>query len=312
VGRVFTSARCQLHDPPGFPERPARLEAVLRGAAAAGWERVEVDPQPATRAATEALHSAAYIGRFERALERGDGLLDSADNPLCAGTLEAAWAAVDCALAAADWIAGGDDRQALAAVRPPGHHAERSMAMGFCYLGNIAIAANHLVGHHHLPRVAIFDFDVHHGNGTQHLLSERGEIFFASVHQWPFYPGTGAASERGRGAGLGTTLNVPLPAGTTDAEFQAALVDQAFPAMAEFEPQILLVSAGFDGWIDDPIGGWKLTVESYSWLGAELAAFAQRHCRGRLLSVLEGGYSLTGLEELTAAYLEAGSPAGRI
>ena len=305
MGRVFTSEHCQRHAPPGFPERPERLEAVLRGVATSGWKTVDVASHPQSRAAVLRLHSPEYLARFERAMARGDGLLDSADNPLSAGTLDAAWAAVDCALSAVDWIAGGESRQAFSAVRPPGHHAESDMAMGFCFFGNIALAADHLLLHHNVSRVAVVDFDVHHGNGTQHLLEDRGDIFFASVHQAPFYPGTGASSERGRGAGEGATLNVPLPAGTDDAGFRSAVEQIILPALADFDPDILLVSAGFDGWIDDPIGGWHLTEASFSWLGRELSGLARDHCEGRSMTILEGGYSLEGLETLTAAYLGA-------
>lgn len=303
--QAFTSQRCLRHAPPGFPERPARLEAVLRGVARAGWPLREVEAHDAARDAILRLHSEDYLRRFEDAVERGDGLLDSADNPLSAGTLEAALAAVECSLAAADWVAEESGRRAYVAVRPPGHHAERGMAMGFCFFANAALAADHLVRHHGLERVAVFDFDVHHGNGTQHLLEERGDIFFASVHQYPFYPGSGAASERGLGAGEGTTLNVPLPAGCDDAALRQAVDEKVLPALAEHAPDALLVSAGFDGWIDDPIGGWRLTEASYAWLGRALSEFAARYCDGRLITLLEGGYSLEGLEGLTAAYLEA-------
>jgi len=177
--------------------------------------------------------------------------------------------------------------------------------MGFCFFGNIALAADYLVREQDCARVAIFDFDVHHGNGTQHLLEERGDVFFASVHQAPFYPGTGEASERGFGGGDGATLNVPLPAGTDDSRFREAVETRILPALADFAPEVLLVSAGFDGWIHDPIGGWRLTVESFTWLGGALSALARQHCDGRMMTLLEGGYSLEGLESQTAAYLSA-------
>jgi len=305
VSRVFTSARCQLHAPPYFPERPARLTAALEGAAGAGWEIEECESHPGARAAVLALHSPAYVERFERAAARGDGLLDSADNPLDGGTWDASWAAVSCALAAADWLMAAADRKAFAAVRPPGHHAERDMAMGFCFFANAALAADHLVRVHGCERVAVVDFDVHHGNGSQHLFEERADVLYASVHQAPFYPGTGAADERGRGAGKGTTVNVPLPAGTGDERLREAFEAEVLPALERFAPRALVVSAGFDGWSLDPVGGWDLSDAAYGWLGSRLAAVAAAHCDGRVLSLLEGGYSLEGLRGLTATYLRA-------
>ncbi len=212
--RVLTHPACLEHrPPPGYPERPERLAGILRAARAAGLEVEEVADHPAARGAVEAVHDAAYVERFRRAVERGDGLLDSADNPLSAGTWPAAWGAVSAALTAADRVMRGDG-PTLAAVRPPGHHAERATAMGFCYFNNAAVAAQHLLDAHGCERVAIYDFDVHHGNGTQHLFEERGDVLFVSVHQFPFYPGTGAAGERGWGEGEGATVNVPLPAGS--------------------------------------------------------------------------------------------------
>jgi acetoin utilization deacetylase AcuC-like enzyme len=305
MGLAFTSPRCQLHAPPRFPERPARLDAVLEGVGSAGWEVRECTDHPDAREAVLALHSQSYVDRFERAAARGDGLLDSADNPMDGGTWEASWTAVSCALAAADWVMEATGRRALAAVRPPGHHAERDMAMGFCFFGNAAIAADHLVRRRGCERVAIFDFDVHHGNGTQHLLEERSDVLFASVHQYPFYPGTGAAAERGRGAGDGCTVNVPLPAGTGDERLREAVEGEILPALRRFEPQVLLVSAGYDGWVEDPLGGWNLTDAAYGWLGRRLATLADEHCDGRLLSLLEGGYSLEGMRRLTESYLRA-------
>jgi acetoin utilization deacetylase AcuC-like enzyme len=303
MGRVFTSEQCLSHDPPGFPERPARLTAALEGAAAAGWGRWEVHGQRMSARSIAAVHAPEYLERFVRAVERGDGLLDSADNPLSSGTLEAARAAAECAVSAAEWMASERDGQAFVAVRPPGHHAERDMAMGFCFFANLALAADHLVREHGISRVAVFDFDIHHGNGTQHLFEERGDVFFASIHQYPFYPGTGAAGERGRGAGQGATLNVPLSAGADDDAVRRAVDESVLPALRDFAPQVLLVSAGFDGGRRDPIGGWRLEDETFGWLGERLAELAATQCDGRLLTVLEGGYSLEGLRLGTEAYL---------
>jgi acetoin utilization deacetylase AcuC-like enzyme len=303
MGTLFTSEACLRHDPRGYPERPARLEAVWEGAEAAGWTRRDVGEGRASVRAIEAVHSAEYVERFARAVERGDGLLDSADNPLTPGTLEAALAAAECAVAAAGWVAEEDHRQAFAAVRPPGHHAERGVAMGFCYFANIALAADELIRVHGLSRVAIFDFDVHHGNGTQHLFEARSDVFFASIHQYPFYPGTGAAGERGRGGGEGATLNGPLPAGTDDAAARAAVEEQILPALRRAAPQVLLVSAGFDGGRRDPIGGWRLDDDTFGWLGEQLGALAVELCAGRVVTFLEGGYSLDGLRLGTEAYL---------
>ena len=298
---VFTDPRCLLHEVPlGFPERPERLRAVRDGLAAAGHRLIERGPHPDAASAIARVHGGPYVERFRAAVARGDGLLDSADNPLVRTTWDAAWGAVDATLHAADAALAG---AAFAAVRPPGHHAEREVAMGFCYFNNVAVAAEHLRARHGLGRVAIYDFDVHHGNGTQHLFEERADVFYASTHQYPFYPGTGAAGERGRGVGMGATLNVPLRAGSGDAELAAALDEQVLPALAAFAPDALLVSAGFDAWQQDPLGGFRVTLGAFGDWGERLGAFARRRCGGRLLAVLEGGYDVGSLGALTAAFV---------
>jgi acetoin utilization deacetylase AcuC-like enzyme len=310
--RIFTDPTCLDHQaPPGYPERPERLSAVLahlreRGwtmAGGAGGEEAAVAPE-AARAAVTALHDEGYVDRFERAVARGDSLLDSADNPLSAGTWKAAWGAAGATLAAADWVAGGAGRTAFAAVRPPGHHAERATAMGFCFFNNAALAAEHLRRRHGASRVAVFDFDVHHGNGTQHLFAERADVFYASTHQYPFYPGTGAAAERGIGAGEGFTLNVPLPAGTGDERYGEVIREQVLPALRRFAPEVLILSAGFDAWQNDPLGGMKVTEEGFRAWGEWCAGLAAEVCGGRVLAVLEGGYDLRSLPRLVEAHLE--------
>ena len=306
--RSFTSAACLEHRVPfGFPERPERLEGVLEGLREAGVDTVDVAPAadgPGWDAVSR-LHDGEYVERFRRAVERGDGLLDSADNPLSPATWDAAWGAVSAALAACDWVMEASGRRAFVAARPPGHHAERSMAMGFCYLGTAAVAGEHLIRAHGLERVAIFDFDVHHGNGTQHLLEERGDVFYASTHQWPFYPGTGAASEVGRGAGEGATLNVPLAAGCGDEEYEKAILESVLPALERFAPDALILSAGFDAWMRDPLGGMRVSREGFAAWGRRLGAFADERCGGRAMAVLEGGYDLASLPDLVVAHLEA-------
>jgi acetoin utilization deacetylase AcuC-like enzyme len=304
--RVFSDPLCLDHrTPPGFPEKPERLAGVLDHLRANGWEVEEAELAPEmAREAVTALHEESYVDRFERAAARGDSLLDSADNPLSAGTWKAAWAAVSAALAAADWVAGGEDRVALAAVRPPGHHAERATAMGFCFFNNVAVAAEHLRRRHGAARVAIFDFDVHHGNGTQHLFEARADVFYASTHQYPFYPGTGAASETGVGEGEGATLNLPLPAGTGDEVYAEAIRGSVLPSLRRFAPDFLLLSAGFDAWRNDPLGGMRVTEEGFRRWGEWLRELAAEVCGGRILAVLEGGYDLRALPLLVEANLE--------
>jgi acetoin utilization deacetylase AcuC-like enzyme len=298
---VFTDPRCLLHAVPlGFPEQPARLAAILEGLRQGGRPLTEAGAHSAAPALVEHVHSTDYVRRFRAAVERGDGLLDSADNPLVASTWEAAWGAAEATLHAADQALSG--RPSFAAVRPPGHHAEKQLAMGFCYFNNAALAAERLRAQG-MARVAIFDFDVHHGNGTQHLFEERADVFYASTHQWPFYPGTGAASERGRGEGLGATLNVPLRAGCEDAEYEAAITGTVLPALAAFAPEALVISAGFDAWQADPLGGMRVTERGFRDWGRWLGAFARERCGGRLLAVLEGGYDVPALPRLVEAFL---------
>ena len=305
--RVFTDPACLGHQaPPGYPERPERLSGVLAHLRERGWPLAEEEgpSREAVRAAVTALHDEAYVARFERAAARGDSLLDSADNPLSEDTWEAAWGAAGATLAAADWVAAGNGRTAFAAVRPPGHHAERSIAMGFCFFNNAAVAAEHLRRRHGASRVAVFDFDVHHGNGTQHLFEERADVLYASTHQYPFYPGTGAADERGIGPGEGFTLNVPLSAGTGDERYGEVIREQVLPALRRFAPDVLILSAGFDAWQNDPLGGMRVTEEGFRAWGDWLRDLAAEVCEGRVLALLEGGYDLASLPRLVAANLE--------
>ncbi len=292
--------------PHGFPERPERLDAVLAGLRAGPWEIDDTSaPHIAKLAgdAVAALHERSYLDRFRTAVERGDGLLDSADNPLSEGTWEAATAAVEAALRATDWVMAVPSRSAFVAARPPGHHAEYATAMGFCYFNTVAAAAQHLIRHDGLERIAIFDFDVHHGNGTQHLFEDRSDVFYASCHQYPFYPGTGAASEKGRGDGFEATLNVPLPAGCGDEEYLEVFEQQILPRLREYQPRILLISAGFDAWRADPLGGMCVTEDGFETWGRLLRELAEEVCDGRIVSFLEGGYDLGRLGDLAASYL---------
>ena len=301
--RIFTSERCDLHrSPSGYPERVERRSAVLEGLAATGFEIEDVDaePRPDLDEAIARVHGEEYPRRLRRAVERGDGLIDSADNPLSPGTWEGARAAVQVTLSALD--AAMEGGPAFAAVRPPGHHAEAETAMGFCYLNNVAVAARHAREGHGCSRVAIFDLDVHHGNGTQHVFEADGTVFYGSTHQYPFYPGTGAASERGVGEGEGATLNLPLPAGTGDEAYAEAIRGSMLPAIEAFRPDLLILSVGFDPWRNDPLGGMRVSEEGFHAWAAWCRELAERICGGRLLAALEGGYDLRALPVLAGMF----------
>jgi len=295
---------CLEHpSPPGYPERPERLRGVLETLRALpGVEELAPALPEGIEEAILIVHDADYVQRFQRAVARGDGLLDSADNPIGERTFAAAMAAAAAAVAAVDAVASGAAARAFAAVRPPGHHAERDRAMGFCFFNQAAIVAERALVRHGASRVAIVDFDVHHGNGTQHLFEERGDVLYASLHQWPFYPGTGSAGERGRGPGEGATLNLPLPAATGDDGYAAAFREELLPALAAFAPDLLVVSAGFDAWRDDPLGGMRVTERGFGDWGAWLREAAESACGGRVVSLLEGGYDLSALPNLVGTY----------
>ncbi len=307
--RIFSDDRCLEHDmPPGFPETPERLRRVRAACEARGWVVPGAARHGGVDEAIAAVHDVGYVERFRKAVERGDGLLDSSDNPLSETTWEAARAAVECILEASDWVAEGAGRTAFVATRPPGHHAEHALAMGFCYFNNVAVAADYLRRQAGVERVAVFDFDVHHGNGTQHIFEERGDVLYASTHQFPFYPGTGAADEIGRGDGQGATVNVPLPVGTDDTGYAAAIDGRILPALRDYRPDVLLLSAGFDAWRGDPLGGMQVSEGEYRRWGRVLGELASEVCDGRALAVLEGGYDLSALGELAAEF--AGELAG--
>ncbi|MDA8018466.1 MAG: histone deacetylase [Thermoanaerobaculia bacterium] len=311
TSRIFTHDDCRKHQPPGgFPERVERLEAICRHFEDAAYDvvRPDIDLEAVDRVVRSA-HDGRYVDRLQAASGRGDGIIDSADNPLSAGTWDAALAAVGTALAACDWVFDQETaRHAFVATRPPGHHATASRAMGFCYFNNVAAAAEHLLKRRDIDRVAVLDFDVHHGNGTQDIFWHRGDVFYLSSHQFPFYPGSGRADEIGTGEGSGTTLNVPLSAGTGDEGFFAAFDQQMLPALRTWRPDAFLVSAGFDAWERDPLGGLQVGLEAFEAVGTRLGALADEVCGGRLVSLLEGGYDVSSLPELVASYCRGVSP----
>jgi len=297
---LVTSPLFQRHDTgPGHPERAERLVALERrlveSGVAAEFERIEA--QPCDRAFLALAHSERYVDEVESAIRGGARVLDEGDTRVSADSFRAACAAAGGAVTAVERVLAGEWQHAFVAARPPGHHAERSLAMGFCLFNNVAIAARYAQRYLDLERVAILDFDVHHGNGTQHIFEEDASVFYASVHQYPLYPGTGAATERGRGAGEGTTRNCPQPPGSGDAEWLTALESVILPEFEQFRPQLLLLSAGFDAHERDPLAQTKLSTGGYRQITELCAQFAREHCKGRIVSLLEGGYDLEALAQ---------------
>jgi len=282
---------------PGHPESPQRLTAILDRLKDSGlYEKLtKLTPQPASQKWLAKVHDADYIERARRACAEGDDYLDSGDVPISTKSYDAAVMAAGGVLTAVDAILAGRVANAFCAVRPPGHHALDDRAMGFCIFNNVALGTRYVQEQYNLAKVLIVDWDVHHGNGTQAAFYEDPSVLYFSVHQYPFYPGTGAESETGRGKGLGTTVNVPLPAGSDDSDFLDAFERKLRPAAVKFAPDFVFVSAGFDIHEDDTLGGMRVTTECFGKLTRLVKDIAEQFCKGRLVSVLEGGYNLDAL-----------------
>jgi acetoin utilization deacetylase AcuC-like enzyme len=305
---LLSHPACEFHQAPNHPERPERLAAIFEALAADPLLRALPRRQPelVSRDRLEALHDPAYVESIFRAGaladERGLGGWLDTDTWLGPASLDAALASGGGAVAGVEAVLAGEHYSALALTRPPGHHATRRRAMGFCLFNNIALAAQAALDHG-LDRVAIVDFDVHHGNGTQDIFYQRSDVLYVSCHQYPLYPGTGAGDERGRGEGEGFTVNVPMGAGGGQAEYLAVFDEVFDPALRRFGPELLLVSAGFDAHRNDPLAQMELSGDDYGLLAGRLSRWTEELCGGRSVWVLEGGYDLRGLSASVVAVL---------
>ncbi len=301
---LLTHSACLYHEtPPGHPECSDRLRAVLRALEDEAFQYLAREEAP--RAAPEEIgrvHPAYYMDAVMGAVpETGYGSLDP-DTHVSPGSGEAALRAAGAVVAAVDRVMSGSALNAFCAVRPPGHHAEPTRAMGFCLFNNVAIGALHARARHGLKRIAVVDFDVHHGNGTQAMFEEDENLFFASSHQMPLYPGTGRPSERGRANNI---VNAALDPGAGSHEFRQAWDNSVLPALDAFRPEFILISAGFDAHRRDPLANLNLTEDDYAWVTSRVCGIAKEHCASRVVSTLEGGYDLNALAASAAAHVKA-------
>ena len=298
---LFSHESSARHDTgQGHPERPDRIRAVMEALAADRFDALDRREAPkADLADLDRVHPAGYVERLLAAVPE-DGLVRiDPDTVMSPESGEAALRASGAIIAAIDAVAAGAADNAFCAVRPPGHHAEPGRSMGFCLFNNIAVGALHARAAHGLEKIAVVDFDVHHGNGTQAVFESDPGLLFASTHEYPLYPGTGAASE----TGVGNVFNVPLASGSGSAEFRAGVEGHILPALREFRPDLILVSAGFDGHARDPLASLRLVEDDYAWITRELCALAGELCGGRLVATLEGGYDLDALAASVSAHV---------
>ena len=305
---LLTDPLYKRHIPgPGHPERSARLDAVLSALDHAGLtaKMLRIPPRAATEDELAACHTRKYIEVVKHDTARGYEALSTGDTPLSAESLDIALQAAGGVLNAVDAVVERRAQNAFCVVRPPGHHATPDRGMGFCIFNNVALAARYAQRRHGIRRVLIADWDVHHGNGTQDTFYADGSVFFFSTHQHPWYPGTGQPDETGEGAGRGATLNCPFPAGSGRTEILGAFKDRLLPAARDFEPDFVIVSAGFDSRLGDPLGRFTLTDTDFADLTTLMLEIADTYAGGRLVSVLEGGYSLDGLASAAVAHVNA-------
>jgi acetoin utilization deacetylase AcuC-like enzyme len=312
---LFTDRRMLEHRvPAGHPERPERLQAILRHLERTGY--LATCPTGVVREATgdelRRVHSEDYLRRVTVLETSGGGMLDP-DTWVFDGSNLAARLAAGACVEAVAYVLGAKDRRALCVGRPPGHHARPDAGMGFCIYANVALAAAAALARFDLNRILIADFDVHHGNGTQEIFYASERVGFLSIHRYPFYPGTGARDESGTGAGLGSTVNIPLPYGTSRTAYHAAFRSGLEDLADRLRPDLVLISAGFDAHAEDPVGDLGLEVEDFEILTRQLVAVAETHAEGRLVSILEGGYNVPILAGSVAAHLRAlGAEPGKV
>jgi acetoin utilization deacetylase AcuC-like enzyme len=307
TGIVYDEIYLQHDTGPHHPETSQRLTAILEALETAGLldKLMHIEPVSSERSVLELCHEPSYIDSFKHAVDGCFPFLHTPECPISPLTYKAALYAVGGLLKATDKVMNGEVQNCFCAVRPPGHHAERSQAMGFCYLNNVAIAARYLQKQHAIERVVIIDWDVHHGNGTQHIFEKDATVFYISFHQNPAscYPGTGWASEKGYGEGEGYTLNLPMPPGAGNEEYLKAM-DKVEQKMDTFKPQFVLISAGFDAHLADPLAHIKLTGTGYEELTRRIMGIAQNYAEDRLVSSLEGGYNLRALGDSVKTHIE--------
>jgi acetoin utilization deacetylase AcuC-like enzyme len=299
---VFTHPACIEHDPGDYhPERPDRLRAVLAALKEEGFETLVWREAPkAMREQIERVHDRDYVEQILASVPKRGYLHLDPDTAMSPASGEAALRAAGAACAAVDAVMRGEAKNAFCAVRPPGHHAESGQAMGFCLFNNVAVAALQARAVYGLKRVAVIDFDVHHGNGTQHSFERDADLFYGSSHQWPAYPGTGHTDEIGVADNVS---NLPLPPGAGSAEFREGYRRTILPALRRFAPEFLIISAGFDAHARDPLAQMRLGADDYAWVTEELLAIAEASAKGRVISCLEGGYDLEALAESSAAHV---------
>lgn len=305
---VFSDPATLAHEPSAdHPESPRRMtalapliEELTRARVVAGGAR-----RPASEDAVRRVHATSYIALVENEIAARRRTLSTGDTELSAGSLGAAMAAVGAVVGAVDTVVSGRSRRAFCAIRPPGHHASSDRGMGFCLFNNIAIGARHAQATHGIERVLIADWDVHHGNGTQAIFEADGSVLFFDTHQHPWYPGTGAREEVGTGRARGLIVNRPFPAGSGRAQILSAFRDELVPAAERFKPQLVMISAGFDSRAGDPLGQFRLSDEDYADLTRVVVDIARAHAGGRVVSVLEGGYSLSGLTAAVRSHVRA-------
>ncbi len=292
--------------PPGHPERVARLETVL--AALEPMDLVRVDAPFAAEDDVLRVHPKSYVDHLAASVPENGLVALDADTFLSPQSLEAGWRAAGAVVKGVDMVVGGEVANAFCAVRPPGHHAEQATAMGFCLLGLVAIAAKYALDHHGVNRVAVIDFDVHHGNGTQALLEDDPRVLFCSTHQMPLFPGTGEAGDDGP---HGTVLNLPLRRGCSGSDFRAIVLERIVPRVEAFSPDLILVSAGFDAHRNDPLAETDLDAADFGWITGVICDLAEKLCGGRVVSSLEGGYDLDALAASVRAHVEVLEERGR-